>query len=299
MTPRDLPVDYAAAAVTLLVCLYLLLQLYVIFTRRHSPLFRPKQPGPLMLQTTAAIGFAAVQIFVGHHFSLNGLFSLCTTFEVWAYWSTFGLWLSCQVLRVHKILRVCVREHDIERAVAHANARLVKSAMSRSGTMSRARQLQRKYRHELKFVAELAIELAPWLVFMSVASALRAVKADEARGTCVWARKEFVGIGFLLVVWPLFRIWLLGREIIRVGAKAVFTEFRLLRRGFGVVVLAIALVLVVEALRNYTDLCASEAYRVTKRLLVTGISLGVVVLVQHWLIGPQVLAHLSGHVTAM
>ena len=94
---------------------------------------------------------------------------------------------------------------------------------------------------------------------------MHAVGLDEAKGACVYNEREFVAVGACLIVWPLFRIWLLGREIIHHNTKDSFYDYDVLRRGILLICLLVLSTVLLEVLRLSTALCSVEQFRVAKR----------------------------------
>ena len=94
---------------------------------------------------------------------------------------------------------------------------------------------------------------------------MHAVGLDEAKGACVYNERELVAVGACLVVWPLFRIWLLGREIIHHNTKDSFYDYDVLRRGILLICLLVLSTFLLEVLRLSTALCSVEQFRVAKR----------------------------------
>ena len=117
---------------------------------------------------------------------------------------------------------------------------------------------------------------------------MHAVGLDEAKGACVYNEREFVAVGACLIVWPLFRIWLLGREIIHHNTKDSFYDYDVLRRGILLICLLVLSTVLLEVLRLSTPLCSVEQFRVAKREIITTTTVTIVGLIQYWIIGRQI-----------
>ena len=234
-------------------------------------------------------------IYHGHFKRERGLLSFCRLWDIWSIFLSLGVYLNCQALRVVKVHRKRVEELDTSKMVLRVNLRRLHETQSRldasaapQSPRERVQEWAARNPHKLEFYRDLVLWMLPWAIVATVATADRATCFDVYVGGCSYRKQRYPFIFICLSLLPMLRTLLLGYELRRLGTKASFIEYALLRRGMILILAAMVVWTLLSYLRNYTPLSSNRPYRIYYRLAKTGVMYAVILYWQHELIGRQV-----------